>query len=123
MPDLKLDPLTGDLALVNGDLALTDDASGETLAQRVTIRARMFKGEWFLDTRLGQDFLREVLKKNSDMTRVAAIMRAVILETPGVARITRYTQTLDRAARKLTVSVGVAGDDGVNASLDLEIGP
>ena len=122
MPDLKLDPTTGDLAIVNGDLALTNDAAGETVAQRLRIRLRLFKGEWFLDTRLGVPFLSEVLVKVPNLARIEALLREAIAGTPGVGSIKAYSQTLDRANRKLDVAFSVVTADGVPLTLNEVIG-
>lgn len=122
MPDLKLDNLTGDLAIVNGDLRLTDETNGEATAQRLRIRLRMWTGEWFLDTREGLPFREEILKKNPDMSRVEALVKTRILDTKGVAKLVSYSQTLDKANRTLTVNFRVLDASGVELAIKENIG-
>lgn len=113
MPDLKLTS-GGDLAIVDGDLVLTDDESGETVAQIVAIRLRLFYGEWFLDTRRGVKYFERVFVKNPDLTAIETMLRATILDTPGVVTLNSYTQALDRATRQLTVTYRATVDPGVD---------
>jgi hypothetical protein len=113
MPDLKLDPVTWDVFQgPDGGGVLTDDASGETVWQRVMFRLRMLEGEWFLDNRLGIDYLGQVWVKNPDLAAIATKLKATILDTPGVAAIASYKQTFDPAARRLTVNCTFTDDLG-----------
>jgi hypothetical protein len=109
--DLKL-TAGGDLALVAGDLALTSDPDGETIAQRVAIRLRWFYGEWFLDTRKGVKYRERVMVKNPNMAEIETMLSTTILETPGIVSLDRYSQTLDRATRRLSVSYRATADNG-----------
>lgn len=120
MPDLKLDPVTGDLYLgPNLDLALTDDASGETTAQLIKIALRTFLGEWFLDTRRGWDLKGLVFVKNPDLAAIEAAARDAILSVPTVAGIVSYTQSFDRANRRLTVSGVVQEASGATSAFEV----
>lgn len=107
--DLKLDT-AGDLAVETGDFVLISD-SDETV-QSVRIRLRFYLGEWFLDNRLGVPFYEQVFVKNPDLTQVEGLLRGVILETPGMATLTSYRQTLDGETRTLTVTWAGTTDDG-----------
>lgn len=105
MPDLKLDPATGDLYLAaSGDLALTDDASGETTQQLIRVALKSILGEWFLDTRRGIDYFGLVWLKNPNLAAIQATFKDAILGVPGVAAITSYNQIFDRQARSLSVT-------------------
>lgn len=111
MPDLTLDA-AGDLDVSVSGFRLTDDASGETLRQRLATRLRLFAGEWFLDTRAGLDWYGRVLGKNPHPTDAEAALKTLILETPGVASLRRYSQAPASADRRLAIDFVVAGEDG-----------
>ncbi len=97
-------PNYGDLLIAKGNLVLTDDASGETTSQLVACRLRLFLGEWFLDTRLGVDYLGQILVKDPDLAAIGALLKATILATPGVASVTSYSQTYDSQRRSFSVT-------------------
>jgi hypothetical protein len=124
MPDLKLDPLVGDLFVAaDGRAALTDDASGETTAQHVRIRLRMFKGEWFLNKALGIDYIGQVFVKNPNMAAIASIFKNTILGTPGVSSIVTYNQTFNPATRSLLVVTTILTTSGATKTIEESIGP
>ena len=98
MEDLKLD-IAGDLALTStGDLATVDGLDAVT--QRLRFALQHFKGEWTLDEAFGVPWFQDVLKKNPNPVVVDAVLKQVILATPGVLAL-----DLDwaRARRRLTV--------------------
>jgi len=97
---LALDPATGDLAI-----PVTFLRGVEALAQRLRCRYKFFLGEWFLDTRQGIPYFRDILVKNPDQSLVQSIFRKATLTTPGVLAIRRFGASLvdqDRV-RQLTI--------------------
>lgn len=96
--ELALDVATGDLAI---PVKLLKGA--DAIAQRIRTRFRFVKGEWFLDKRLGVPYFDYILIKNPDPVLVSAIFRRVLMTTPGVKQVKRFTATLDKATRTLTV--------------------
>lgn len=117
MADLKLDPKTGALYRAGGDLVLTNDETGETESQRLAIRFRMARGEWFLDRRKGNPIRDELRNKNPDLGRIEALTKELILTTPGIASLTRYEQTFNRPARTLAIAYGVTTERGVELTI------
>lgn len=106
--DIGLDD-EGDLALSGGDLALV---SGRVaIAQRLAMRFRLWRGEWFADLRAGCDY-RSIFVKGPNMTRIAADLKELIVSTPGVLSLDAFTLDLDRAARRLILSFQVSTEDG-----------
>ena len=98
-----------DIALAaDGDVDTTDDALHLTrwdaagIAQRLQIRLRTDLGEYLLDTTLGVPWTRDVLGKGVSAQAVEALLRRVILATPGVTRILDLTVALDRVTRTLS---------------------
>ena len=112
MPDIKLDPVTWDLDISGSTLNLTDDTSGETATQAVGVRLKLILGEWFLDTRLGVDYFGTAFVKNPNLAAIEAMIQAAILDTPGIARIVRYSQVFDRTARSLSITCTLIDDEG-----------
>lgn len=109
--DLKLD-ITGDFAIVNGDLVLTSGL--DAIRQSLMIRLEFFQGEWFLDITAGLPYLQEILGvKNPNPNVLDAVFRKAILATPGITSINTLTITLDRATRRATVALSVNTDLGL----------
>lgn len=104
MTDLFLNPTTGDLDLTTGQAQIVSDAA--EVAQRIRIRLRTFLGDWFLDEDLGIPYLQEIIgqKRRFAVERASALLRAEILDTPGVLEIVLFTLDFDAATRTLTVT-------------------
>lgn len=99
-----------DLSITEGML---DIVSGrESLAQTITQRLRTSRGEWRYNLSYGIPYLQIIADRASDEI-VREIFREVILDTPGVASITRLELSRDRTTRVLTVTGEVIGVDGV----------
>lgn len=106
---LKTDPLTGDLAL---PVQLISGA--EAVGQHVRERLQFFLGEWFLDTRQGVPYYRDVLKKNPDRGVVRSVLRRVILSCQDIATLKRLSLSFDDARRELSVDfLAVTVEDDV----------
>lgn len=105
MSDLKLDPVTGDLALENGDLVLLEQDSGDTaeVAQKLRQALLFFKGEWFLDTEAGVPYHQDIFGKQRDLVLVRAILITTILDVPGVIGLNRFDLDYEPDTRSLTV--------------------
>lgn len=104
MADLKL-TTSGDLDLSTNDFQILTGI--EAIRQELQIRYRFFLGEWFLNGLEGVPYVRDVLKKNPNESRVRAVMTEVALDTPGVEKVANYVATLDAAARNLTVQLDI----------------
>ncbi len=106
--DIELERLPNgqhDLALRNFDLQLVRDA--EHIRQNLAIRLQFFFEEWFLDSTEGVRYIDFVFVANPNLQNISSIMKATIQETAGVNAILRYTQTLDRRNRKLSIAFKV----------------
>lgn len=84
----------GTLAMENGDFVIISGL--DEVCQSLRIRLKMWLGEWFLDTRLGTDYLGKILVKNTpeNLKRAEAEIRRVIFETDHVLDILEYSQEL-----------------------------
>jgi hypothetical protein len=89
------------------------------IMQRVAVRLRTFKGEWFVNTSAGLDYLGWTQQKPLRVQEVSAAVRAEVETTPGVDRTEEWTAIFDRDERKLTIAARVYTSDGV-ATLRIE---
>lgn len=89
-------------------------------AQAVKTRLALWQGQWFLDTQEGMPWKTRVLGNRTADTRDPSI-RAHVLGTQGVLRITDYSSALNRDTRSFSVNLvldtiyGRAVVAGVNA--------
>jgi hypothetical protein len=91
---------TGDSTAFSGNtLFLINEPSA--VAQAVMTRLNLWQGQWFLDTTLGMPWLQQVIGKNTQAARDAAIQNT-ILGTPGVNQILSYSSEV--VDRKMTVT-------------------
>lgn len=116
--DLPLDS-DGDLD-VAADGTLTLIMGPDEVAQKLRIRFRFFKGEFFGDARLGTPWFQDVLRHHPSEPLMRAVFRRVILGCPGVASIDSLTTTWDRATRQVDVHFrAILAEGGVLDSTDL----
>jgi hypothetical protein len=108
-PDGTLVPQYVELAL---DEATWDIATpfrwllgAEAIVQRIRVRLRFWKGEWFLDQRLGTPYLERILaQKEEQIPDIDAIFSKVVRTTPGVLSVAFFRSEFDRPTRTLTSS-------------------
>jgi hypothetical protein len=108
--DLLLDEETHDLKIVDYDLNIVEGQ--DAILQNTSIRLLFFKGEYFLDTLAGLPLYEDILVKNPNLSRIDAIMKAHILDTPGVKELLAYESAFDPRTRRLTVTFTVDTDFG-----------
>lgn len=77
---------TGDLDISTGNLVISRDINLQ-VAQKLTNRFRLFRGEWFMDQRIGMPYLQQVFVKDPDLTGIAQMFRRAILDTQGVQAV------------------------------------
>lgn len=113
--DLKMG-LDNDLLFENGECPVTQERA-EVVAQRLLIRFRTFKGEWFLDVLYGPPYLQRILGHKVKKSVVDAIMHEEIRKERGVSEITYFSSSLDRANRKYQCQFRVRADNGQETEL------
>lgn len=99
--DLALDPLTGDLSVVNLDLFVIQGA--DRVRQQLTVKLNLWTTEWFLDTEFGTPYLEEILGKQVSLAGAVAALKRSIMEVDDVEKITSFNTSFSRQTRKLTV--------------------
>jgi hypothetical protein len=123
MPDLFLDLETDDILVdPQGKMRLTRTVE-EEVRQLLRTRLRRFLGEWFLDTRLGVAYFRDVLVHAPNLSVIRALFSKEISETPGVANLKELRMVWDTPDRTLDVEFSVVLDTGEILELSLGISP
>lgn len=101
MIDYELDS-TGDIYFENFNVVMASDA--DQLAQRVSIRLKTIKGEWFADPKAGIDYYEDVLGKNKNNVAISNIFKAEILNTPEITAITQFDILQDTSTRQIKIT-------------------
>lgn len=130
MGDIKLstavdaeNPSPHDIEVRNGQIIWVGldpydaEEQGKMIAQRVSCRLLMIRGEWYLDQRQGTPWRDVLAAKGTTTARMERVFREVIAGTPGVAAVTSCSVSLDHETRTATVHWEATGDAG------LHIGP
>lgn len=106
-----------DLALgADGDLEVTLGSARmvtgtEALAQRLSIRLKTFRGDWFLNVLEGVPYHDFVLRKRTTAAVRREVFRKTIATTRGVQQIVSLNVELDQRTRALQVSGEVIAED------------
>lgn len=96
--DLKLDVNTHDLVFENGSTPTTGDMV-DVVRQRLYIRLRTFKHEWFLNYNYGVPWLERVLGHKVKKSTVDMIIQEHILSVRGVERIVEFSSSFENNLR------------------------
>lgn len=118
MTDLKLDLLTNDLSIINGNLSITSEST-ETVAQRLSIKLKLFQGEYFLDTDFGIPYYQTILKKGVNKAIVDGVYKSAIINTPGVVRISSFNSAYSPRTREYRARFSVVADTGETITLEV----
>lgn len=110
MRDIALNQDTGDIVT---PLRYVEGA--ECFAQRIRIRYKFFKGDWFLNPEEGIPYIEEILEKGIPQVRLDSIFRLVVESTPGCDSLLTFTTALDTANRIVNVSFTAIFDGTVIA--------
>lgn len=126
MTDLRLDPLTHDLAYSNGDLEVTgirgdEDSEKEEIVQRLKILLLTTLGEWTFDTNVGVNYYGLIFADDADDDAIRSHL--VVVATSGF-RINRVIEmALTRLPGRLLSVVGKVDTDLGTLPFDVEVAP
>lgn len=79
--------------------------SSACVAQSVLTRLKLLQGEWFLDTTEGTPWLQKIVGVKNNKKIYDLVIRARVLATQGVTKISSYSSVLDTVKRTLSVSM------------------
>jgi hypothetical protein len=102
-----------DLFFENGRLRLIRGA--EEKAQKIRNRLQLFRGEWFLDVRVGVPYFASVFIKAPDLELVKRIFRRAIMSVEGVADVLDVVVKLN-PDRSLDYAFRAVDDEGTEIS-------
>lgn len=94
MIDIKLDSITHDIVLQDGDIVLIDGI--DSIKQGLTIRLAILIGEWFLDNRIG---LIDVRSDKPDHDDLVIRCREEILKEDGVTSLEEFEGNFNTRTR------------------------
>lgn len=108
--DLKIDAITGDLVIENGDFLWVDGI--EAIEQDIRTALQMFQGEWFLDETEGVPYHQSILGQKVSPLVVREIFRRQLLAIPGVLDVVSISASFVGATRTIAVTWKVSTDLG-----------
>lgn len=116
MTDLLLDPDTGDLCILNGELCIITTEE-ELTRQAIIITLNTFKGEWFRNIDYGTPWIENENNKiallgKTSRSFVDSQIRLAIKSLPEVVSISEYSSTFNQITGEMSISVGVISKNG-----------
>ena len=98
-----------DLYFSNKRLAIVSGSNtDEEIAQRLRMRLKFFKDEWFLNSEHGLQYFEDILgSKNLDLNIIESIFREQILDVEGVREIVESSIDYDENEREVQYSVNI----------------
>lgn len=91
---------TGDWQLGRGESGYITGIPA--VKQLVAARIKTYRGDWFLDTERGVDWLR-LLGEKGTQDQILRQVRSVILGTPGVLRLDLLSVDADQTTRRAVI--------------------
>lgn len=114
---LSISGITNDLEIVGNSLRLPID--NEAIAQHVKQRLMTYQGEWFLDIFAGVPWFQEVFVRPTNQMVIESVIKAEILETPGVYELTEFAIEIHKKNRQIEVLEAVATSTIDRAELEI----
>ena len=116
--DIKIDPVTGDIIIQDGDVVTIRDE--DVIIQNVSVTLLTFSGgdDWPFDPTLGAPWFRDkqtgrVILGNNQVRDVESILKAVISGVDGVDELVQFGLDYD-PKRLLTVEFKIRTEFGVS---------
>jgi len=122
MKTLALIPQTNKFVVEGYRWRFTKSRS-EFIAQKIRHTISVFKGEWFLDKKIGIPYIpTEDEDANMHRRMIETALQVRIGEIDGVDRFLSFSSTLDKATRILRIDFTVLLDTGGTYSDYFEVG-
>ena len=98
----ETNPDAGDLALDDAGLEVVHTSLADEVAQRLGVRLRFFRGDWFLNLLEGTPYYQYVLVKSPSDRVLRSVFISVILGTQGVSSLVSFSYSIS-SARVMTL--------------------
>jgi len=108
--DLKLAEATHDLDVEANDLALV--VGVDEVTQRLRVRLKLFRGEWYLDENAGVPYYVNILTHSPKMSLIEAVFRKEILSSSEIEAITYWYMNYNRVTRQFTLDFKASSSEG-----------
>jgi len=119
MSDLKLDS-SGDLLINNNLLELTDTIEEDT-SQRLSIKLKTFRGEWYLDLSEGIPYFQRIFKNGTPKQVVDSIFRSAINSDEQIQRITSFSSEITNSVYRMSFQALSNSGELVNLTQEIQI--
>ena len=94
----------------------------EEILQRIKVRLRFFKDEWYLNSEHGLPYFQDILgTKSVDINAVESLFRDQILDVEGVKELTESAIDYDGVTRKLSYSFSAVSINNTVITEDLVV--
>ncbi|SEO76201.1 hypothetical protein SAMN02800692_1983 [Luteibacter sp. UNC138MFCol5.1] len=88
----------------------------ESVAQRVKTRLLSLQGDWFLDLSHGLPWF-DLIERPADLAKVERAVKAQILRTDGVRRITAFSMSVDPGTRAMAITTSIVDIYGIETQI------
>lgn len=120
--EIDLDNEFNDIKIIDGKLSLTSNTVLE-VSQRLRVRLKTYRQEWYGNTSVGVPYLDNILVKNINKEAVDGLFKALIIETEGVLSLDFFSSEYSERYRtySATFKCRVINNEGGSESLLLTI--
>lgn len=112
MSDIMLDPLTGDISISKNMVRLTT-SNAEEVRQKVEIRLKTFRGEWFANVRAGLPYFQSMFGRNVTKSFIDTQIKTTVLKTSGVISMKEFSSSINPKTREYSAIIKVITDEGI----------
>tara|TARA_Y100001956_G_scaffold73300_1_gene79380 strand:- start:317 stop:676 length:360 start_codon:yes stop_codon:yes gene_type:complete len=112
MSDIYYDPVSGDIDITGNKVRLTT-SNIEEVRQKVEIRLRTFKEEWFMNVEAGLPYFQIILQKGVSKNYIDAQVKSVTLKTNGVIGIESFNSEIDNRTRTYIANMRLTTSEGI----------
>lgn len=112
MPDIYIDPISEDISIESNKIRLTE-SNLEEVRQKVQIRLKTFREEWFMNADAGLPYFQQILNKGVTKNFIDAQIKSATIRTDGVINIVNFSSELDTRLRTYTATLTVSTSEGI----------
>lgn len=119
MTDIILENNTNDITFDGDDFALFEEGDNSIIAQRLEIKIRSLKGNWFRDINYGIPYFQEIFSEANNGALADTYIKQIIINDPDILSILSYTSELEEQTWKIVFSGKLS--NGQTLEINLEV--